>query len=98
MFSKKKKFFSSASMDLSIELCMFLKKITNIEFLALLKVPKEEFDNLDGLDSEWTYFLIHWFVEIVSVYNDTISYMLVSKTHNQGIKALQFMVPLKQID
>ena len=34
----------------------------------------------------------------LSVYNDTISYMLVSKTHNQGIKALQFMVPLKQID
>lgn len=51
MFSKKK-FFSSASMDLSIELRMFLKKITNIEFLALLKVSKDEFDNLDGLDSE----------------------------------------------
>lgn len=51
MFSKKN-FFSSASMDLSIELRMFLKKITNIEFLALIKVSKDEFNNLDGLDSE----------------------------------------------
>lgn len=32
------------------------------------------------------------------VQNDTISYMLASKTRNQGIKALQFMAPLKQID
>ena len=54
-------------MDLSIELRMFLKKITSIEFLALLKVSKDELDNLDGLDSEWTYFLMHWFAEIVSV-------------------------------